>query len=132
MAGDADVPDGFRPLSKSSPFLDAIGPFYEKHMPDGVAIGLRIEARHANNRAFAHGGLLFTVADLALGMNLARVADGEHGLTVSMSIDFARPVRSRRMGRSSRRRATGECFSRVCKLLPLGCRLSDNQSQCRI
>ena len=87
------IPQGFGPLSKSSPFLQSIGPIYEMRTGTAVVIGLLIEPRHANNRAFAHGGLLFTLADLALGMSIASAADKKHGLTVSMTIDFARPVK---------------------------------------
>jgi uncharacterized protein (TIGR00369 family) len=93
MASDKDIPESFVPIRRSSPFLDSIGPLYEKVTPQDIVLGLRIEPRHANNRAFAHGGLLFTLADLVLGMNVAAKAGEGHGLTVNISIDFVRPIR---------------------------------------
>lgn len=84
------IPDGYGPLPRSSNFLQMVGPLHCK--PDGEALilGLRIEERHANSRGIAHGGLLTTLADLALGYNCARmVGPDRHLATVSITIDFA-------------------------------------------
>jgi acyl-coenzyme A thioesterase PaaI-like protein len=69
-----DVPAGFTPLFRTSPFLDAVGPFYSRQDEDGLVIGLRIAPKHANARGLAHGGLLLTLvsADFA---GSARVGD---------------------------------------------------------
>jgi len=84
------IPDGYGPLPRSSNFLQMVGPLFCK--PDGevLILGLRIEERHANSRGIAHGGLLTTLADLALGYNCARmVGPDRHLATVSITIDFA-------------------------------------------
>ncbi len=85
-----DIPEGYRPLPRSSNFLQMVGPLFCKPEGESLVLGLRIEARHANSRGIAHGGLLTTLADLALGYNCARMAGpDQHLATVSITIDFA-------------------------------------------
>ena len=46
---EATPPEGFKPLFRSSPFLDHNGPFFNKTNDDGTfVVGLRIEPKHAN------------------------------------------------------------------------------------
>jgi len=53
-------------------------------------IGLRIAQKHANARGFAHGGLLVTLADIALGYQTAFGQDPPAGLiTANLTADFA-------------------------------------------
>ncbi|MDB5392914.1 MAG: esterase [Rhodospirillales bacterium] len=65
MAGG--IPEGFVPYSQPSPFLDRIGPVYERRSGDSVTFGLIVLDHHCNRRGIAHGGLLVTLADVALG-----------------------------------------------------------------
>jgi acyl-coenzyme A thioesterase 13 len=62
------VPDGFQPLDPISPFSETVGPLYING--DGV-IGVRIEPHHLNRAGRGHGGLLTTVADIALSRAVA-------------------------------------------------------------
>lgn len=85
-----DIKEGFTPLFRTSPFLDLLGPFYQKRTPEGLAIGLRVDEKHCNARGTAHGGLMATLADIALGYNAAFTQDPPLNLvTTSMSTDFA-------------------------------------------
>jgi acyl-coenzyme A thioesterase 13 len=84
------APDGFAPLFRTSPFLDAVGPFYFRRDGERLIIGLRILATHANARGVAHGGLLMTLADIALGYNTAyREEPPGSWVTANLSGDFA-------------------------------------------
>ncbi|HKW55418.1 MAG TPA: PaaI family thioesterase [Stellaceae bacterium] len=84
------APDGFAPLFRTSPFLDAVGPFYFRRDGERLIIGLRILAKHANARGVAHGGLLMTLADIALGYNTAYREDPPGSwVTASLTGDFA-------------------------------------------
>jgi acyl-coenzyme A thioesterase 13 len=86
-----DVPAGFEPLTKlrTSPFLDHLGPFFFQWHEKRLVLGLRIEGKHANARGTAHGGLLLSMADVALGYQLALSQDPPvKATTVSMSADF--------------------------------------------
>jgi acyl-coenzyme A thioesterase 13 len=96
----SDIPSGFTPLFRTSPFLDAMGPFYQRTEGDNLIIGLRITEHHTNTRGTAHGGLLLAMADIALGYNAAFVdVVKESGATpntlntllttASMTADFA-------------------------------------------
>ena len=58
----AGVPEGFEAL-EPSPFGERIGPL---HMNSGGVLGFRVEPYHANRGGRVHGGLLSTVADIAL------------------------------------------------------------------
>jgi acyl-coenzyme A thioesterase 13 len=86
-----DIPNGFRPIGelRSSPFLDHVGPFYFRRQERNLTLGLRVGDDHANARGTAHGGLLLTMADVALGYQLAFSQEPPAGATtVSMSADF--------------------------------------------
>ena len=90
---DLEVPKGFVRAGRSrpNPFNEIVGPFYEHREGAEVSLGLRIEERHCNSRGICHGGLLATLADLALGY--ACLAAGKPGgptsfVTVNLSLDY--------------------------------------------
>ena len=87
------LPDGYVPFHRSGPFLDMVGPLYERIDGEALLRGLRVEERHCNRRGFAHGGLLVTLADLVLGYNLVRSGGHGGGITVSLTTDFADSAR---------------------------------------
>jgi acyl-coenzyme A thioesterase 13 len=75
-----EVPDGFEPLS-GSPFGELVGPFYQSLRESLPVIGLRVAPEHANRLGRAHGGLLTTLADVA--MSRAVVTTLPPGATMS-------------------------------------------------
>lgn len=91
----AQVPPGFEPLQRGGPYAAALGPLYLHRNGDEIVIALRVEQRHTNMRGIAHGGMLASLADCALGIGLAIACDGRHSfVTVNLSNDFldaARP-----------------------------------------
>ncbi|MBN2992234.1 PaaI family thioesterase [Pseudomonas cedrina subsp. fulgida] len=85
-----DVPQDFKPLFRSSPFLDLLGPFYYRENSEGFTIGIRVEERHTNARGLAHGGLFMALADIALGYSAAFSKDPPLKLvTTTLTTDFA-------------------------------------------
>ena len=93
-ATSAEVPAGFAPLFRTSPFLDALGPFYYRRGESGLVIGVRIASKHANARGLAHGGLLLTLCDIALGYAAAYSEDPPlHLTTAHLDADFAGSAR---------------------------------------
>ena len=83
-------PPGFQPLFRSSPVLELIGPVYSRGEGKDLALGLRIEGKHCNMRGGVHGGILATLADVALGYAMAFSTQPPTGLvTVSLALDFA-------------------------------------------
>jgi uncharacterized protein (TIGR00369 family) len=84
-----DVPEGFERHFRQSPLTDPWEPIYSKRIADAVIIGLRLAAPHTNSRGLAHGGLITTLADNAMGLNCSvKLCGGARLLTVSLSIDF--------------------------------------------
>jgi len=78
------------PLFRTSPFLDALGPFFYRQTELNFVIGLRIASKHVNSRGSAHGGLLLTLADIALGYTASAFSDSPLALTtVNIAADFA-------------------------------------------
>lgn len=85
-----DVPAGFTALYRSSPFLDVIGPLFSRGEGDNLVIGLRIDSKHTNARGFAHGGVLSTLADIALGYAMESTAEKSVSLvTANLTLDYA-------------------------------------------
>ena len=85
-----NVPQGFEPLFRTSPVLDLIGPLYFRGEGGQLALGLRAEAKHCNSRGTVHGGILATLADVALGYTMAFSTDPPGRLvTANLSIDYA-------------------------------------------
>jgi acyl-coenzyme A thioesterase 13 len=85
-----DTPRDFRPLFRTSPVLDLIGPLYCRGEGVDLVIGLRVEAKHCNARGTAHGGILATLADVALGYTMAFASTPPAGLvTANLTLDFA-------------------------------------------
>lgn len=90
VSSTADVPEGFAPIFRSSPFLETIGPLYSKGTGAQLVIRWRVEPKHTNARGSLHGGVLASVADVALGYSLATSGETRTSMvTASLSIDFA-------------------------------------------
>lgn len=88
-----EPPAGFEPLFRTSPFLDLLGPFYYRPGDRPLVVGVRVAPRHANARGLAHGGLLLTLCDIALGYAAAHTEDPPLRLTTAhVSADFAGSV----------------------------------------
>ena len=84
------IPTGFTSLFRSSPFLDLLGPIYNQRTDTGLVIGLRAEEKHCNARGLVHGGVLSSLADVALGYNSAFAQEPPTPIvTSSLTIDYA-------------------------------------------
>jgi uncharacterized protein (TIGR00369 family) len=59
------VPDGYEAFSPS-PFGELVGPLYAGWRDSGPTIAVRVGSEHGNRSGRAHGGLMMTVADIAL------------------------------------------------------------------
>lgn len=85
----AEIPPGFTPIFRTSPFLETIGPLYSAGIGASLVIGLRVQEKHTNARGALHGGLLASVADIALGYGLATSTQPPTSMvTAALSVDF--------------------------------------------
>ena len=96
MNETAAIPEGFKELHRaSSRFLSSLGTLYAKGEGSGIVIGLRIEEKHLNTRGVAHGGMLVTLADSALGIVIAMLRTPPQPMvTVNLTADFADVARA--------------------------------------
>jgi uncharacterized protein (TIGR00369 family) len=85
-----DIPAHFAPIFRTSPFLQTIGPLYSAGSGAQLVVGLRVQEKHTNARGTLHGGVLASIADIALGYGLATSTDPPTSMvTASLSVDFA-------------------------------------------
>lgn len=90
----AAIPEGYRRIEQLSPFNALVGPLYERRDREKVSIGLLIEHKHTNSRGICHGGVLATLADLALGYAmLAKSGDKGSFVTAHLDVDYAGAAR---------------------------------------
>lgn len=86
---DQPTPEGFEHLDRGSPFIALLGPIFHKMIDGRHVIGIRIEPRHTNIKGIAHGGMLVTIADSALGIALSLETGGKKSMvTANLSTDF--------------------------------------------
>lgn len=85
----ADIPAGFEPIFRLSEFTELIGPLYSRQDENGFRMGLHFADKHANARGKGHGGMISTLADLAMGYALAfSETPPVPFVTVNMNVDF--------------------------------------------
>jgi uncharacterized protein (TIGR00369 family) len=86
----SETPEGFEPIFRTSPYIDLLGPIYNRKTDAGLVIGLKAEEKHCNARGLVHGGVFSSLADIALGYNAA--FQGEEPIpivTASLTVDYA-------------------------------------------
>ncbi|MGB8843108.1 MAG: PaaI family thioesterase [Aliidongia sp.] len=87
------IPAGFAPLIWPG-FCTLIGPLFARLAGEDIVIALRIEPRHANSAGYAHGGLIATLADIALTHAILRRAGPDFlVVTVSLNLDYTGAAR---------------------------------------
>lgn len=81
---------GYQFVDRNSNFSDLTGPYYmKKEAGKEVSLALKLEKKHMNNLGRAHGGILMTLADNALGDAVEALFDEPVSLvTVSMNTEF--------------------------------------------
>ncbi|QQB37941.1 PaaI family thioesterase [Achromobacter deleyi] len=86
------IPAGFAPWLPSSQFmrhLADLGGFYRREADDVLA--MRVGPAHGNMHGMAHGGLLATLADSALGFVIAHQCQASV-VTAQMSVEYLNAV----------------------------------------
>ena len=84
-----DIPAGFAPHFRKSPFTDPWEPLYSKRTAKGLTMGLRLDRPHTNARGLIHGGLIASLADNSMGYSCAQAMGGTSSLvTISLAVDF--------------------------------------------
>jgi len=89
----SEVPAGFEPPRRTSPFLDLIGPVYTRTTERGVLLGLRARPEHLNTRGFVHGAILAAMLDVVCARNCAALTEHLSVVTVSLTVDYVAAAR---------------------------------------
>ena len=92
------APPGFERLNRGGPYMANLGELYcrkvEAEREGEIVFAMRIEDKHTNMRGIAHGGMLASLADSALGIGLTLYCDGRQSfVTVNLSTDFVEAAR---------------------------------------
>ncbi len=64
------IEEGYVEANFSKGFLDQSGPYFLKQGSDSTVVGIRIQKSHVNYIKVAHGGVLTTLADVALSLQV--------------------------------------------------------------
>ena len=84
-----DIPAGFEPHFRQSPFTDPWEPLYSKKTERAVTMGLRLAKAHTNARGLIHGGLIASLADNAMGYSCAQATNWTTSfVTVTLAVDY--------------------------------------------
>ena len=111
-------------LAAKPPIAELLG-FDVEEIGDGRAVGvMQAGPQHANPMGTLHGGVLCDLADAAMGMAFAStLGPGESFTTVSLSINFFRPVWQ------SRLRAEGHVLTRGKNVGYIECEVTDQDGK---
>jgi acyl-CoA thioesterase len=75
------------------PFVDHVGMSIEEQRDGLSRCTLSVEDHHFNSAGIVHGGVLFTLADTAMGAALyPTLGPGEGCATIEIKINFFKPV----------------------------------------
>ena len=94
MTDERMIPPGFEPIFMVEPFTTRIGPIYSRKEDNNLfLLGFLVDESHLNIERVVHGGMLSTLADQAIGINVAHANSQENDvLTVHLSVDFISPA----------------------------------------
>jgi uncharacterized protein (TIGR00369 family) len=88
------LPAGYERHTRRSPLTDPWEPLFARDTGHAVHLALEVREAHCNSRGFAHGGLISSLADNAMGLSIVRQAREREGgekasaVTVALTLDF--------------------------------------------
>lgn len=87
-------PPGYHPFEPERFFYNAVGPMFARYSRGRINFGFRVMEKHVNAAGIAHGGMLFTIMDIQMGLG-ANLDGGIEGfvVTVNLTTDFLAPAR---------------------------------------
>lgn len=96
------------------PLGETLGFQVERIEAGSAVVVMEVDGRHANVLGATHGGIVFVLADTAVGLaHLGLLADGEAGTTIEMKINFVRPVWQTKLRAEARTLHHGRTLSLV-------------------
>src|SRR6476469_3248874 len=90
-----DATDDLAALVEGSPFYRWTGMRVAGAQPGSVRLALDLGEHHANLQGFAHGGVLATLADAAMGLSIRSALEpGRRHVTIELGVHYLRAVRT--------------------------------------
>src|SRR3954468_17834067 len=90
-----DATDDLAALVEASPFYRWSGVRIAAVEPGSVTVALDLGEHHANLQGFAHGGILATLADAAMGLSVRSAMEpGRRHVTIELGVHSPRPART--------------------------------------
>jgi len=90
-----DAHEDLASLVEGSPFYRWSGMRVAAAEPGSVSVTLELGEHHANLQGFAHGGILATLADAAMGLSVRSAMEpGRRHVTIELGVHYLRPVRT--------------------------------------
>jgi len=84
-------------------FYEWTGIALDEAEPGRVTASLRLDERHLNVQGLVHGGIVATLADVAMGLSVrTAVGPGRQHVTVDMGVHYLRPAPAGRVRSSGR------------------------------
>jgi uncharacterized protein (TIGR00369 family) len=89
----SELRDDLRALLADSPFYRWQGLAVREATAGAVTLELDLEDHHRNVQGFAHGGVLATIADAAMGLSVrSAIEPGRRHVTIELGVHYLRPV----------------------------------------
>jgi uncharacterized protein (TIGR00369 family) len=86
---ETEIPPGFKPAGFDSRYLTGSGPYYLKKEAASWIVGLPVAEQHINYIDIAHGGVLTTLADVALSLQVYLSEQPNPNVTTtSLTVNF--------------------------------------------
>lgn len=82
------IPDGFKRNLRQSPLTDPWEPLYVKRTDKVVVVALRLAKPHTNAHGLIHGGLIATLADIAMGYSCGYQSGATQLVTIGLAVDY--------------------------------------------
>jgi uncharacterized protein (TIGR00369 family) len=89
-----EIPHGFTRWKATSNFVQKLADISSLYFHEETGVlAVRVCEEHSNSYDIAHGGMLVTLADCALGHAISKACPAS-AVTAQLSVEFLRPARS--------------------------------------
>lgn len=86
----------FNAIGRRVPFADLLGVTVAHHEPGRARLEMDVRPELMNSWQVAHGGVVMTLADIALGVAVLTLARTAHGaMTIELKVSFLGPAAGR-------------------------------------
>ena len=90
-----DTTDDLATFVEGSPFYRWSGIRVAAVEPGSVSVSLDLSEHHANLQGFAHGGVLATLADAAMGLSVRSALEpGRRHVTIELGVHYLRAIKT--------------------------------------